>query len=106
MTGDRAEARAALTEALSLDPGTAKAHNTLGVMSAQEGRLEEAIAHWRTASDLNPKDYQTLFNLGSTLDRLGRTAEAEPFFRRYLEVAPAALESRDIERVRRRLGSS
>ncbi len=106
MTGDRASARAALTEALSLDPGTAKAHNTLGVMAAQEGRLEEAITHWRTASDLNPKDYQTLFNLGSTLDRLGRPAEAEPFYRRYLEVAPAALESRDIERVRRRLGSS
>ena len=105
MTGDRGSARAALREALALDPNTAKAHNTLGVMAAQEDRLEEAIGHWRVASDLNPRDYQTLFNLGSTLDRLGRRGEAEGFFRRYLESAPAALEARDIERVRRRLGT-
>ncbi len=105
MTGDRASARAALEDALALDPNNAKAHNTLGVMAAQEGRLEEAIAHWRTASDLNPRDYQTLFNLGSTLDRLGRPGEAEPYFRQYLDAAPPALEARDIERVRRRLGS-
>lgn len=105
MTGDRASARAALQEALALDPNTAKAHNTLGVMAAQEGRLEEAIGHWRTASALNPRDYQTLFNLGSTLDRLGRRDEADAFFRRYLDAAPAALEARDIERVRRRFGT-
>lgn len=105
MNGDRVSARQALTEALSIDPATAKAHNTLGVMAAQEGRLDEAIGHWRTAAESNPRDYQTLFNLASTLDRMGRGEEAEPYFRRYLEVAPEALESRDIERVRRRLGS-
>ncbi len=105
MTGDRGSARAALQDALALDPNNAKAHNTLGVMAAQEGRLEEAIGYWRTASNLNPRDYQTLFNLGSTLDRLGRSGEAEAYFRQYLNVAPAALEARDIERVRRRLGS-
>ncbi len=104
MSGDRPAAHAHLREALSLDPGTAKAHNTLGVMAAQEGRLDEAIQHWRTASELNPRDYQTLFNLASTLDRVGRPGEAEPYFRRYLDVAPVALEARDIQRVRRRLG--
>jgi arylsulfatase A-like enzyme/Flp pilus assembly protein TadD len=103
VAGDRPAARSLLTEALSLDPSTAKAHNTLGVMAAQEGRLDEAIDRWRTASDLNPRDYQTLFNLGSTLDRLGRPGEAEVYFRQYLAVAPPALEARDIERVRRRL---
>ena len=73
-------------------------------MAAQEGRLDDAIVHWRTATELNPRDYQTLFNLASVLDRLGRGAEAEPFFRRYLEVAPPAIEARDIGRVRQRLG--
>ncbi len=103
MTGDRAGARRAMTEALAMDPGTAKAHNILGVMEAQEGRPEEAIAHWRLAAQFNPQDYQTLFNLGKTLDKLGRPAEAEVFYRQYLETAPLALESKDIERVKARL---
>ncbi|MBK5256596.1 MAG: sulfatase-like hydrolase/transferase [Vicinamibacteria bacterium] len=103
MTGDRMNARDALTSALSLDPSIAKAHNTLGVMAAQEGRFDEAIASWRKAAELNPRDYQTLFNLGKTLDRLGRAAEAELYYRQYLQAAPLALESRDIERVKARL---
>lgn len=106
MSGDRVAALAAFLRALELDPKTAKAHNTLGVMAAQEGRMDEAIDHWRKASDLNPRDYQTLFNLASTLDRMGRGGEAEPYFRGYLKAAPPALESRDIERVRRRLAGS
>lgn len=104
MTGERNQAKAQFVEALRLDSGLAKAHNGLGVMAAQEGRPEEAITHWRAATDFNPRDYQTLFNLASTLDRLGRRAEAEDYYRRYLAVAPPALEIRDIERVRSRLG--
>lgn len=104
MTGDRPGARQAMMDALAMDPGVAKAHNLLGVMEAQEGRPEEAISHWRLGAELNPQDYQTLFNLGSTLDKLGRRAEAEIFFRQYLQAAPLALEKRDIERVKARLG--
>jgi Flp pilus assembly protein TadD len=103
MTGDRAGARRAMTQALAMDPGVAKAHNILGVMEAQEGRPEEAIAHWRLAAELNPQDYQTLFNLGKTLDKLGRSGEADVFYRQYLEAAPLALEVQDIERVKLRL---
>lgn len=103
MMGDRPAARRALQQALAMDPAVAKAHNVLGVMEVQEGRPEEAIVHWRRAAELNPQDYQTLFNLARTLDRLGRTGEAEVFYRRYLQAAPRALESRDIQRVKARL---
>ncbi len=106
MSGNRSGARQAMMEALAMDPGVAKAHNVLGVIEAEEGRPEEAIVHWRRAAELNPQDYQTLFNLGTTLDRLGRSGEAEAFYRQYLKTAPIALEGRDIERVRRRLGSN
>lgn len=106
MTGDRAGARRAMTDALAIDPGVAKAHNILGVMEAQEGRPEEAIAQWRLAAELNPRDYQTLFNLGKTLDKLGRPAEAEVFYRQYLSAAPLAIEVQDIERVKKRIGAS
>jgi Flp pilus assembly protein TadD len=44
-----------------------RAENSLGVIAVREGRTEEAIERWRRAVELNPKNYQTLFNLGSML---------------------------------------
>jgi arylsulfatase A-like enzyme/Flp pilus assembly protein TadD len=104
VAGDRTRARQAFEAALELDGAVARAHNSLGVIAAEEGRLPEAIARWQRAAALDPADYQTLFNLGSTLRRLGREAEARPYLEAYLEAAPVALESRDIERVRAWLG--
>jgi Flp pilus assembly protein TadD len=98
--GDTAAARGAFESALRLDAGVARAHNGLGVIAAQEGRAEDAVRHWGRAVDLNPRDYQALFNLGTTLVRLDRAAEARPLLEAYLGVAPPALEARDIARVR------
>jgi arylsulfatase A-like enzyme/Tfp pilus assembly protein PilF len=100
MAGDAAAAQAALESALALDPGVAKAHNELGVIAARRGEWDAAIGHWRRAAELDPSDYQTLFNLGATLRGRGREAEARPFLEAYLAAAPPALEARDIARVR------
>ena len=100
MAGNRAAARAALEHALELDAKIAKAENTLGVMAAQEGRPAEAIERWKRAVAINDADYQTLFNLGTTLDAAGRTAEARGYFEAYVRAAPVALEGRDIARVK------
>jgi arylsulfatase A-like enzyme/Flp pilus assembly protein TadD len=100
MAGNRADARAALEHALELDAKIAKAENTLGVMAAQEGRPAEAIERWKRAVAINDADYQTLFNLATTLDAGGRASEARPYFEAYLRVAPVALEGRDIARVK------
>jgi arylsulfatase A-like enzyme/Flp pilus assembly protein TadD len=106
MAGDRASARRAFEAALDVDPRVARAHNSLGVIAAQEGRLEEAVERWRRAVALDPRDYQTLFNLGTTLRRQGRAAEARPYLEGYLRAAPAALEARDIARVRQWLSQA
>jgi Tfp pilus assembly protein PilF len=98
--GRRADARRAFEAALDIDPGVARAHNSLGVIAAFEGHTEEALGRWKRAVELNPSDYQTLFNLGFTLKKQGRDAEARPFFEAYLKYAPLALEKRDITRVR------
>jgi arylsulfatase A-like enzyme/Flp pilus assembly protein TadD len=100
MAGDRLRARQALEAALDVDDTLARAHNGLGVLAAEEGRWPEAVERWRRAAALDPRDYQALFNLGRTLLRQGRTAEARPFLEAYLRVAPKALEGRDRERVR------
>jgi Flp pilus assembly protein TadD len=96
MAGNRDAARGTLEQALELDASIAKAHNTLGVMAAQEGRLPEAIARWRRAVELNPNDYQTLFNLATTLEKQGDLAGARANLEAYVRVAPPALEGKDI----------
>jgi arylsulfatase A-like enzyme/Tfp pilus assembly protein PilF len=100
MAGDRAAARQAFAAALDLDDSLARAHNGLGVIAAQEGRTDEAIARWQRAAALDPRDYQTLFNLGAALRGQGRAHEARPYLEAYLRAAPVALEARDMERVR------
>jgi arylsulfatase A-like enzyme/Tfp pilus assembly protein PilF len=100
MGGDLVRAREAFSAAIAADPAAARAHNGLGVVAAQQGRPEEAVACWKRAVELNPRDYQTLFNLGATLRNAGRAGEARPYLEAYLEAAPATLERRDRERVR------
>jgi arylsulfatase A-like enzyme/Tfp pilus assembly protein PilF len=99
-SGDRVMARQAFEAALELDPTVARAENSLGVIASLEGRDEEAIERWKRAASLNPGDYQTLFNLGVTLRKQGHPVEARPYLEAYLKLAPRALESRDIARVR------
>jgi Flp pilus assembly protein TadD len=62
--------------------------------------MGEAAAHWRKAVELDPRDYQTLFNLGTLLMREGHVEEARSYLARYVQEAPAALEGRDVARVK------
>jgi len=106
MAGDRVRARQAFEAALDIDEEVARAHNGLGVIAAQEGHVDEAVERWKRAVTLNPQDYQTLFNLGTTLRKLRREAEARPYLEAYLKAAPVALEGRDMARVRSWLAGS
>jgi Tfp pilus assembly protein PilF len=104
MAGDRVRARQAFEAALDIDQEVARAHNSLGVIAAEEGHVDEAVERWKRAVALDPQDYQTLFNLGTTLRKLHREAEARPYLEAYLKAAPVALEGRDVARVRSWLG--
>ena len=106
MAGERDRAAAAFTEALAIDPTLARAHNGLGVIEAEQRNYRQALEHWRRAVELDPRDFETLFNIGDLLIRLGRSAEARPYWQKYLETAPPALEARDRDRVRRWLASN
>jgi arylsulfatase A-like enzyme/Tfp pilus assembly protein PilF len=106
MNGDRDKAVAAFTDALKIDPALARAHNGLGVIAAERRDYPAALEHWRRAVELDPRDFQTLFNLGDLLITLGRPAEARPYWERYLATAPVASEAADRARVRRWLTSN
>jgi Tfp pilus assembly protein PilF len=73
------------------------------MMAAEEGRLEEARAHWARAISLDPRESGKLLPLASLLGRAGREAEARAYLELFAAAAPPALYARDIERARQYL---
>jgi arylsulfatase A-like enzyme/Tfp pilus assembly protein PilF len=94
---DYARATAVMQEALALEPDVSRAHNALGVIAAETGHPDEAIQHWKRAVELNPREFDTLFNLGKLLRRQGRMDEARVYLERFVRDAPHALYGRDID---------
>ena len=102
--GDLVRARQAFEAALDLDPDVARAHNSLGVIAAREGRMPEAIERWKRAVGPQPGRLPDALQprLGA-LAVAGRREEARPYLEGYLREAPPALEARDLARVRKLL---
>ena len=84
------EASLALRRAVALDPESASARTQLGAVLLTPGRYPDAERELRTAVQLDPVDPEALMNLGQVLVRTGRLEEAKPYFRRFLDVAPAS----------------
>ena len=100
---DYPKAEAALREALSLDADVSRAHNALGVIAVETGRADEAIEHWKRAVELNPREWDTVFNLAKLLRQRGRMAEAAPYVEQFVRGAPASQYAQDIRRLRESL---
>jgi arylsulfatase A-like enzyme/Flp pilus assembly protein TadD len=100
-SGDLAAAVGDLSRALDLDPQLAGAHNAIAAVYMQMHRSDEAIAHWRTAVQLNPGLFDAVYNLGTTLYAAGQRDEARPLLELFLKDAPAAKYGPDIARIRK-----
>ena len=59
-----------------------------GYESYQAGDFESALKHYQDAVARNPKDAESLSNLGQVLVRLGRPVDALPYFDRAVELNP------------------
>ena len=82
----RDEAMRADQAALTLEPGTAVAHNGLGLLAIDNGRTADAVRAFEraTASDSNNASYWA--NLGNARRAIGDRAGAEQAYRRALDV--------------------
>ena len=83
------------SRALQLNAGDSDAHFGYGITYlAPLGRLEEAVREMQTARDLDPLSPITNTYLGLAYHFVGNYAEAEPPFRKALELDPGFVEAR------------
>ena len=68
------------------NPGCWMAHNNLGLLLANSGRQDEAIAHYRNAIEINPLYIETHNNLGVILEKTGQIDEAIAHYVKALEI--------------------
>jgi tetratricopeptide (TPR) repeat protein len=97
--GRPADAARAFTQAVDADPRLAQAWEGLGAARARSDPAG-AIDAWKKAVELEPRNYDVLFNLGVLLREAGRTDEARPHLERFVREAPADRYARDIATVR------
>src|SRR5262249_56804428 len=85
------EAEAALRHALALEPGHSRAHNNLGLVLAQAGRPEDALASFRSAGCTEADAH---VNLAFVLTLQRRWDEARGYYERALALEPASAPAR------------
>jgi tetratricopeptide (TPR) repeat protein len=83
-----AEAQALYERAILLDPTYFEAHFNLGNIHHDHGSYFDAEACYREALSLNPEYADAHFYLAVTLEKMARSAEAQPHWRAYQSLAP------------------
>ncbi|MBI5363325.1 MAG: tetratricopeptide repeat protein [Planctomycetes bacterium] len=89
--GNPAQAELLLRQALTADLYHGPAHNNLGVLFLNAGKLYDASVEFEWARKLMPGHPDPRTNLAITLERAGRTSDAIDAYRAALEVAPEDL---------------
>ena len=84
---------------LELDPTSATAYANLGADDLSAHDLPPAIDALTQAVALDPRNFDTLYNLGMALDAVGRRDEARPYLQRFVAQAPPRYAA-DVVRVR------
>jgi len=81
------------THALTATSRNWQAHNSLGTALAARGQLDEAIAHFQKALEIQPDDAETHYNLGKALAGRGQVEGTIAHYRKALEIRPDFAEA-------------
>jgi arylsulfatase A-like enzyme/Flp pilus assembly protein TadD len=96
----RTEAAAlAFARVVELSPQNVDGWRGLGAALAGHD-VARAVAAWQHVVERDPRDFDTLYNLGMLLVESGRRAEALPYLQRFLADAPRDRYADDLPRVR------
>jgi tetratricopeptide (TPR) repeat protein len=81
------------THTLACTSDNLMAHNNLGAVLLQKGRVDEAITHFQTALQINPGCASAHYNFGMALLKKGRVDEAMVHFQTALQINPDYAEA-------------
>jgi tetratricopeptide (TPR) repeat protein len=82
------KAEAELQAAGSIDPGSVKAHNYLGICYFQQEAFEPALVEFQKATELDPSFATAYNNLGGVYSMRHQFDKAEAMYKRALALAP------------------
>ena len=100
-----ADAARAFEQAVAADPRFAQAWQGLGAARASSDPIG-AVEAWKHALQLEPHNYDVLFNIAVTLREQGRAADARPYIERFVREAPPERYARDLAMFRKWLSES
>jgi len=75
-------------DTLAKNPQCWLAHNNLGVVLKDQGKVPEAIAQYEQALRIDPNYHETYYNLGVVLQDQGKVLEAIAYYERALQIEP------------------
>jgi len=78
---------------LTFNPSSFEAHNNLGMLLDQKGKLNEAAQHYLRSIQLNPTYEETYYNLGVLFSRQDRHKEAMVYYSKALQIWPAYVKA-------------
>ena len=93
MQGDMEKAGECCRHAIALRPDHSEAHVNLGNVLLCQGKLDEAVIHYKTALRSNPNNAAALCSLGNALSSLGKQTEAASIYQEALRLNPNFLEA-------------
>src|SRR6185437_9470726 len=79
---------ASVSVALKLKPNDADTHAARGYVERRQGRSDDAIASFKQAQALDPRNSALAYELGTTYQMTSRFPEAESAFQRALALDP------------------
>lgn len=94
----------AFASAFAVNDRLPRAWNGRGVALEESGKPQEAIQAWKRALELDPEQFDALFNLGVVALEQGDSELARSSLSRFVERAPTARFGPDIARARAMLG--
>ena len=83
-------------KALSLNPKLPLALNTMGVVYARNNDLESAVEVWHRAVNIDPRQYDALYNIALVEQKLGHVPEARKALTQFVGTAPRSEYGPDI----------
>ena len=96
--GDETGERAALEQAIQIDPNLAVAQNQLGYLFYKNGEFDTAQEHFRQAIRANPDFTQAWVSLAATLASTSRFSEAQDAVAHALGLDPHNAEALEMKR--------